>query len=229
MKKIYLIICLLAFCIFSSFAMTKACEYASSNLGFVQTQTEKAIDENDLNKVRFFTYKALNAIEKTKKELTECGCEDANELIEEGKENLKRTVKTSTLTDAKRLLRSSLQNILDGLSALEDHEQHVSKYPTDVLAMNTTETRNTEAFSKIPTEDELHRKIDASLIDYQFSLDNIVETVDCKEALEFATRVYNNCETELLKPNLSEGKKYYNLRTKEITAEALERLKNCSK
>jgi len=209
--------------------MTKACEYASSNLGLVQTQTEKAIAENDLNKVRFFSYKALNAIEKTKKELTECGCEDANELIEEGKENLKQTVKANTLTDAKRLLRNALQNVLDGLSALEDHERHVSKYPTDVLAMNTAETENTESYSKIPTEDELHRKIDASLIDYQFSLDNIVETVDCKEALEFATRVYNNCESELLKPNLSEGKKYYNLRTKEITANALERLRDCSK
>jgi hypothetical protein len=51
--------------------------------------------------------------------------------------------------------------------------------------------------------------------------------VDCKEAKAFTQNVYRICEQQLMKPNLSEGKKYYNLKTKEIAANALKKLGNC--
>ena len=75
----------------------------------------------------------------------------------------------------------------------------------------------------------LQEKIDISLETYRESLLKVVLTVDCKEARAFAERIYKHCEKELLKPNQTEGKKYYNLRTQQITAQALEELGNCDK
>ena len=63
---------------------------------------------------------------------------------------------------------------------------------------------------------------------YRESLDKIVNSVDCKEARAFAEKIYTHCEQQLLKPNLTEGKKYYNLKTKDITLEALNKLKQCN-
>lgn len=229
MKKVYFTIGILTIVLFSSFKKNKACEYAGSNIGFVKTQTEKALEENDLNKAKFFTYKALNAIEKSKIQFTNCGCEDATLIIEEGLQNLKMATKATTLGASKILLNRALENTLGSLEALENHEMHQSSFSANVLAMNTVESSNSKLALKIPETDVLYHRIDESLKKYEVSLDKIVNNVNCKEARAYATRVFDHCEAELLKPNLTEGKKYYNLRTKEITAAALNKLGDCIK
>ena len=91
--------------------------------------------------------------------------------------------------------------------------------------MNTKDSDLQKRVNKALKGNALERKIDSSLISYKKSLEKVVQTVDCQEALAYATRIFEHCELELLKPNLTEGKKYYNLRTKEITAQALEELR----
>lgn len=227
MKKNYFTLFLMAFCLFSSFKPSAACEYAGSNIGFVRSQTERAITINDINKARFFAYKALNAIEKSKKQLNECGCDYAAKNIEEGLDNLKKALRATTLNGTRILLNRALENTLGSLEALEKHELHNSKFASDVLVMNTVEANNTKIAMKRFDMRSLHQKIDESLLNYQESLNTIVNTVNCKEAKAYVNKVFNHCEAQLLKPNLSEGKKYYNLRTKEITAEAIIRLGDC--
>ena len=59
----------------SSFDISKACDYAGSNIGFIKSQTERALAAEDINTSRFYAYKALNAIEKSKEQIEACGCE----------------------------------------------------------------------------------------------------------------------------------------------------------
>ena len=222
MKKIYFAVIATVFFLFSSFKPSVACEYAGSNINYVRKLTEKAITVNDINKARFFAYKALNAIEKSKKQLNQCGCDYAEKNIEEGLSNLKRALKATTLNGAKILLNRALENTLRGLEALNKHELHDSKFTSDMLAMNTGEI----ALKRFDIK-SLHERIDESLLSYKKSLNIIVNTVNCKEARAYVDKVFNDCEVQLLKPNLSEGKKYYNLRTKEIAADAIKRLGDC--
>ena len=69
--------------------------------------------------------------------------------------------------------------------------------------------------------------IDDSLIPFEESLQKVVNSVDCKSARAFAQRIFQNCEQALLQSDISERKKYYNLKTQEITANALRDLGNC--
>ncbi len=211
----------------SSFKTSTACEYAGSNINFVKTQTEKALAEDNINQARYYTYKAVNAIEKSKNQLADCGCQDATLNIIDGLENLKKATRTSTINATRLLLNRALENILGGLEAMENHGMHGTKYSDNVLVMNTVANANANLTMKLPEDAVLHKKIDQSLENYRKSLNTILLNVNCKEAKAFANRVFTNCEAELLKPNLTEGKKYYNLRTKEITAEALEKLGAC--
>lgn len=227
MKQFYLTLYLVSFCLFTSFKPNKACEYASSNISFVSTQTEKAIAVDDINQARYFTYKALNAIEKSKKELSDCGCKYAAKSIASGLDNLKKATKANSLNGTRLLLNRALDDTLGSLEALEKHELHGTTYASDVLVMNTTESNAVKKEFKATEGESLYLKIDQSLLKYENSLNKIITTVNCKEASAFANRVFNNCEAELLKPNLSEGKKYYNLKTKEITEAALRRLGKC--
>lgn len=226
MNKIYLFICGFALLLFSSFASNLECEYAGSNLGFAKTQTEKAIEISDINKARFYAYKALNAIEKSKKQLKLCGCEYAKEAIEEGLQDLKNATKATSLNSTRIFLSRSLEHTLGSLEALDEHHLHNSRYAGDVLALNTSSAKE-KTNSGPSNTNTLNEKIDISLEKYEASLNKVVETVDCQKAKAFAQRVFNNCEKELLKENLSDGKKYYNLRTKEITEEALKRIGDC--
>jgi len=227
MKLYYLIFYALIFYLFSSFKPIQACDYASSNITYIQTETEKALGTEDLQLVRFHVYKALGAIAKSKNQLEDCGCEDATDRIIEVSELLKRATKNSTLAGTRILLEKALKNIGESLEALRNHAQDVSPYGTDSLTVNTTESSSNLS---IPTDEKiLKQKIDASLQKYSTSLENVVNTVNCKEARAFAKRIYEHCEEQLLRPELSEGKKYYNLRTKEITGNALDRLGDCEK
>ena len=230
MKTLYFTLCIVVVCLFSSFKPpSEACNYAGSNLGYVKTQTEKAVVVNDINKSRFFTYKAIKALHKSIEQFNDCGCERADVDIEESLKNLKLAAKATSLNGTKILLREALKNTVSALEAINDHKLHSSSYSSTELAMVKVvgNKEKLKPMAKRPSEKLLHKKIDASLSNYRKSLNIIVDSVNCKDARAYAEKVYKQCEQQLLKPNLSEGKKYYNLKTKEITAEAIERLQGC--
>ncbi|MCK0190190.1 hypothetical protein [Arenibacter sp. F20364] len=227
MRLSFIAFCSVAVFIFSSFKSNKACEYAGSNIGYIQSQTEKAIASEDINMSKYFAYKALNAIVKSKTQLEDCGCEHALELIHESSVNLTNATRATSLPSAKILLKKALDNALGSIEAIDEHDSHDSRYNNDVLAMNT-KTSIAEKESHKPLDHiTLENKVDIALEKFKKSLDKVVESVDCKEALAFTQNVYDICEQQLLKPNLSEGKKYYNLKTKEIAANALKKLSGC--
>ncbi len=210
------------------FASDNACDYAGSNIGFIRSQTEKALVAENINQSRYFAYKALNAIEKTKKQLEECGCEYAFKSILEGLDNLKKATRVNSLTGTRILLNRALDNAMGSLDALEQHDElHKSRYASDVLALNTKETNNRRLNALQPAGPALEKKIDQILEAYRISLNKVVQSVNCKEAYAYARKVYEHCEDQLLNAKLTEAKKYYNLKTKEITSEALEELELC--
>ena len=213
----------------TSFTTNKACEYMGSNIGYIQKQTRKALDAADLNTTRYFAYKALNAIEKSKEQFVSCGCESAEESIYESLEHLKRATRVSSLTGTRLVLEKALTGIESSLQALEEYEElPQSQYGSEQLSINTRASYMEELKGKIPVGKALEQKIDQALVSYQKSLEKVVNTVPCKEAYQLALKNYERCEQQLLRPELTEAKKYYNLRTKEITALALEKLRECS-
>lgn len=229
MKTHHLLLCISIFFIFSSFDDNKACEYAGSNIGYVRSQTQKALEAENINSSRFYAYKALNAIVKSKKQFEDCGCDAALKSIYKGLDNLKLATRVASLDGTKILLNRALENTLISLDELDEHElMHNSEYSNDLLAINTTEAVKAKLSMKQPRGKLLEEKIDRSLINFQNSLEEVVRSVECKEAYAFANRIFIHCEQQLLKPDLTEAKKYYNLRTKEITAEALKKLQHCA-
>lgn len=228
MKTIYVVLVVFSLSLFSSFKTTEACAYAESNMSYVMSQTQKALEQNDINKARLFAYRAINALEKSKVQFKDCGCDYASTIIDENSENLKMATKANSLSSAKILLNKSLENTLGTIEALEEHDSHNnSKYATNMLAMNTKTVEKEELILKVPVKKSLYTIVDQSLVKYETSLNKIVNTVNCKEARAFANKVYSHCEQQLLLPGLTEGKKYYNLRTKEITAKALKAIGDC--
>ena len=215
--------------IFSSFDDNTACDYAGSNIGYVSTQTQKALEAENINTSRFYAYKALNAIVKSKKQFEDCGCDSAVKSIYRGLDNLKLATKVASLEGTKILLNRALENTLISLDELEEHQiTHNSEYANDLLALNTKQVSKEKLSMKQPEGKLLEQKIDRSLVNFQNSLEKVVVSVECKEAYAFASRIFIHCEQQLLRPDLTEAKKYYNLRTKEITAEALKKLVHCA-
>ncbi len=229
MKILYFVMSLMVIALFSSFKASEACEYAGSNIGYVKTQTQMALDDDDLNKAKFLTYKAIKAIHKLKRQLNECGCEQAAINIEESEYHLKRATMATSLQGAKILLIEAYNKTLASLKALERHHLHENSTISEDLAMNSIESQEKIDLPPVFLLDEeaLHVRIDDSLIPYEESIQKVIDSVNCTDARAFAERIFKTCELELLKPGLSEGKKYYNLKTQEITAEALRKLGDC--
>jgi len=222
-------LCALFFITLSSFSTNEACDYVGSNMEYVKTQTQKAIATTDLNESHFLAYRAIKALQNSRERIEDCDCVEASDFAAEALNQLISATKTKSLEANRTFLNRSLENTIEGIKSIENHDEHGGPYGTDVLALNTIDADKTVEATEILEGQSLKEKIDISLISYEASLQTVVETVNCKDALAFATRIYENCEEQLLKKNLSEGKKYYNLRTKQITAKALQKLGNCGK
>lgn len=227
MKTFYFFLSCVALCLFSSFTTREACSYASSNMSYAQSQTVKALTDNNLNKAKFFTYKAIKSIQASKGKFNDCGCVVAETNISESLINLKAATKATSLNGSRVLLEEALQHIIDTLYSLSRHETHEKALSSKEFALNTALDSKHTVISVITNEVELHKRIDTSLLKYKASLKVAVDSLQCKDVRVFADRIFQQCEQQLLKNNLSEAKKYYNLRTKEITEKALMQLGDC--
>tara|TARA_R110002050_G_scaffold297444_1_gene458929 strand:+ start:2005 stop:2604 length:600 start_codon:yes stop_codon:yes gene_type:complete len=196
-------------------------------MGFAKSHISAALLTDDINQARFYAYKAVNALEKSKNQLEICGCTFAKASMTENLDALVLATKSTTLEGTRTYLDKSVELINNTMFVLDSHESHNSTYANDVLSMNTTTTTKNVINTKDSKTLSLNEKIDLSLAKYKISLEKVVATVNCKEAKAFAQQIFDECEDQLLKPNISEGSKYYNLRTKEITQNALNRIGNC--
>ena len=217
----------LFFCLFSSFESLQPCKYAGSNITYVKSELERAIQRNELHLARFHMFKALGALEKSKEQIAECGCAEASERIQEATVLLKDGTKTASLTNTRILLEHVIQIIGEGIEILHEYEPHDDPDADASLQGNNAHTGSIINLENPAGMKLLKRKVDSSLIQYKASLRQVINTVDCEHARTFAMRIYKHCQQQLLREGLSEGKKYYNLRTEEITAEALGQLGDC--
>tara|TARA_R110000744_G_scaffold98888_2_gene191115 strand:+ start:2350 stop:2949 length:600 start_codon:yes stop_codon:yes gene_type:complete len=196
-------------------------------MGFAKSQINAALLTDDINQARFYAYKAVNALEKSKTQLEVCGCTYAKSSMIENLDALVLATKSTTLEGTRTYLDKSIELINNTIFVLDSHESHNSTYGNDVLSMNTNTASKTVINTKDRKSLSLNEKIDLSLAKYKVSLEKVVTTVNCKEAKAFAQRIFDECENKLLKSNISEGSKYYNLRTKEITQNALNKIGEC--
>ena len=109
MKKHIVLLGFFAVVISYSFTVNNACQYAGSNIEYVNAETQNAIDASELNIARYHAYKALNAIEKSKEQLNACACEDANQSIFEGLAQLKLATRSPSFETSKKLLMKALE------------------------------------------------------------------------------------------------------------------------
>lgn len=227
MKKIVVFLCFSLFIGFISFKRSNACENASSNLHFIKSQTLKAMEADSISRSHFYAYRALNAAEKSKTPMTSCGCDYAVNSFTTSLEHLKKATRTTSLVETKELLRRAMEQLERSIISVTAHETHGQHYGGDVLALNTKLSENLESATESDDLKTLKNTIDKSLQNFEYSMNQVVETVNCKEALHLATRIYKNCEKELLKDDLTVGKKYYHQRTKQIAGEAIKKIGDC--
>ena len=229
MRSFILFLCTGSFWLQATAMPGEACLNAGSLIGFIENHVQNALRADDLNMSRYHAYKALNTLEKSRGPMLACGCQYANKHLEQGLENLKMATRVSTLEGSFILLRRALANARAGRDALEEHDTtHDGPYDNDVLSMNTTSALSKAGPSRPETEAQLRERIDLSLKSYENSLLEVVEGVPCEEALTFVERIYAHCERQLLREDLTPAKRYYNLRTKELTETALDQLRGCN-
>ena len=206
----------------------EACVNAESMIRYVEEQTEQALEEKQLDQIRYHTYKALNAIERTRIQLQTCGCDYARKNLLESLEKLKLASRVTTLEGTRIPLIRAMDYIKAGKEALKQHEDmHERPFGQQLMVTESGMPSQTQAKRLIEEEKALEAKIEEALVNYRQSLDEVVEGVPCDEALVFVQRVYAHCEKQLQNEDLTPARKYYNLRTKEITENALARLGEC--
>lgn len=228
MKLLQLLLGLGGSLILMSASSEKACMNTEAMIGFVKEQTEQALEEKDLSLIRYHAFKALNTIERSKAQLEACGCDYARKNLMESLENLKLSTRVTTLEGTRIPLSRAMDYIRAAREALQQHEStHDRPFGQELLAVDNSVPTETQARRVLEEEKALEMKIEEALKNYERSLNDVVEGVPCEEALVFVRRIYAHSQTQLERGDQTPAKKFYNLRTKEITEKAMDRLRDC--
>lgn len=229
MRSLLLFLLTGSFWLHANAGPANACTNAGSLIGFIENHVQNSLKADDLNLTRYHAYKALNTLEKSREQMQACGCDYAVKHLEQGVENLKMATRVNSLEGARILLRRALDDARAGRDAFDEHDaRHDGPYDNDLLSVNTLASEVSTGPSRPETEAQLRTRIDQSLQAYENSLREVVQGVPCHEALTFVERIYAHCERQLLREDLTPAKRYYNLRTKELTESALDQLRSCS-
>ncbi|MEP0214921.1 MAG: hypothetical protein ABJD66_17005 [Cellulophaga sp.] len=197
-----------------SFVTNTACDLVNSNLGFALKQTSDAEKSQDINTVKFHTYKAIKTLQKLDKQLKDCGCTTATKEITEGLNLLKDVTHTTSLSAAKAILESATENINSSIKKIAD-------YSKKTISNNTTKANENA---------KIYAAVDSILIPVEKSMMAMtVEKDNCKQAYATALAIYEKNELKLLDESLTEAKKYYHLRSIEIAKKTMKKLENCAK
>ncbi|ADY27974.1 MULTISPECIES: hypothetical protein [Cellulophaga] len=206
---------LLAALLLFSFVTNTACDLVNSNLEFALKQTKNAEKSQDINTVKFHTYKAIKIVQKLDKQLKDCGCSTANKEITEGLNLLKDITHSTSLSTAKLMLEDARKSISSGIDKIATYSKKT--------------TSNTD--KKISAENaKVYATVDSILIPLEKSmLAMTVEKDNCKEAYATALAIYEKNELKLMDESLTEAKKYYHLRSIEIAKKTMKKLEDCAK
>ncbi len=219
---------ILGLLLMASFKTANACEYANSNMEYIKDQTETAISATELPLAKYYAYKAINGIEKTRSNFEACGCEEAIASLDIVLDNLKEATKTDSHDTSKEALERALKNTLRGINELKDFGLLVdSPYDDDILVLNTKDALNIEDEVLLPKDEKLEKRIHNGLKDFEVSIDRIVVELECDEARKFIKKTYDNASITLLNTELTRPKKIYHQRVKTITQNALHLLEEC--
>jgi len=223
-----LVLGLLGLFLLLSFSSISSCQIAHSDIEAIKKHTQKALDANSLEMTKYYAYKALNYLEKTKTHLDDCGCEPAQRTAKDAKEHLEKAVQSTSVEDSKNHLKLALQNTLMTIDNLNHFEQeYLSAYSDDILVMNTKETSNQEGGVFLSPAEQLERKMNQSLDEFQNSLGAVVQHVDCEDAFNFINKVIEKSNRNLEQNTLTIAQRKYHGQVKNIALEALKELEGC--
>lgn len=231
-KKIILFIVfilgILGLLLMTSFITRSACEYANSNIEYIKSQTEKALIADDFEMSKYYVYKALNGIEKSRLNFVDCGCEGTIESLEKTLFYLKEATKAESFEASKKSLHIALESTTIGIKVLKTFgEEFSSSYGNDMLVLNTKDAIDQQNSFLMPHGETLRQHVHNCLLGFETSLDKVVNEVECKEAQGFITKIHEEARLTLLNTELSEPKKQYYQRVKTISHDALSRLGDC--
>lgn len=208
-----------------SFRAPNACEFANSNIVLIKEQTKKALEENNINRLRYHAFRALNEIESTKRNFKKCGCDEGLKSLDITYINLKQATETTVVNDSKNHLDIALQSTLKSMESLQ-------KLGNGFYSATKAKSSNKDSIPKndvLPVSPDFSEaKMTASLLEFEESLQKVVQFVDCKNANTFILKIQTESKKSLTEQELSATKRRYHTRVAEITQNALLKLKDCT-
>ena len=220
----------LSLLLMASFTTYKSCKVANVNTLFIKEQIQLAIEAPDFEKSKYYTFKALKAIYATKKNFKDCGCDDASKQLNLAEQNLKNMVRSRGMEDAKIFLDIGIKTMNICSDVLEQFNENKAKssYDHNFLVLNTVNDSSANTATLHSENSALWETVEPSLNKLRHSLDDVINTVECKEARKFMKNMKKENKEKLKHPELSQLRSYYFKSVDTIIENALLRIESCN-
>lgn len=240
MKKYYIFLILIT-AYFQTSAQTK-CADAHSDVIYAYSHVKSAYDANNITHLKHYSQRSLEAFERAKKTLNDCGCEasynfayDAHELLqkvetaeiyEDGRFYVKkaREIAKDVINELEICTKLSLED--EALAELEyerlnlEQQQIELKLKEEKLKQKLAEK---EALELLIKKEQLIQKNESALSANVNAFNEILEACDCSSEI---SKIQLN-KDDFIKKDLNAIKAHYLTVIKSVTTNYLDKLSDC--
>lgn len=247
MEKSYVLIFLFGISLLS-FSQTK-CGDADSDLLYAYSHVKDSYESNNISHLKYYAKRSLDAFERSKSKLKECGCEAAYELAVKGSELLSHVDNQPTYEDGrfyvKRAKEIAQQSIveLDKFTVSEvqevstDHSADLSKINSEKEKLEQLQKELAEKEAQVKAQlaaqkqkaeklqkEQLIKAYNEAIANNLASYNNILEICDCDPE---SLKDIKPKEEDMQSKSVAEIKLHLIKNIKDITTNYLSRLDLC--
>ncbi len=209
------------------------CLNAYSNASYGLSHAKKSLESHNFDHQQYYAERALEAFEKTRLLVNQCGCDASLNSILNGMENLQKALDPKDWEMGRYFTKKAVadaQMLMTTLDSCTGEVRHPLQDTDTVIAAGEERiaVRNSKSSDELKAQLQLKRIAEITLIEFSQKCRELGEITGCGTVPSFTGAFMSRTEAELEVESLQETRKFYMQQYMIIQNEALQAFKKCA-
>ncbi len=224
-------------CLLTQLGIQANCTNAYASAGYSLAHAKKSLSANNFEHQQYYADRSLQAFEKAKLSVEECGCDASLNPIMDGIENLENALAQTDWDMGRYYTKRALENAQNLLESLDICSNNNAPDPNTTSGSTLNETvvdeetiaHNTSLVSELESQINFQRSAETDIATLENAIRELALLFECDKAMQILKGRKVRAEDDLRPETMAETKSYYISQVVSMHNKALFALLECSK
>jgi hypothetical protein len=224
-------------CLLTQFGIQANCTNAYASAGYSLAHAKKSLSSNNFEHQQYYADRSLQAFEKAKLSVEQCGCDASLNPIMDGIENLENALAQTDWDMGRYFTKRALENAQNLLESLDICSNNDAPDPNttsgstldETAVQEETLTQNTSLVSELESQINFQRSAETDIKTLENAIRELALLFECDKAMQILKGRKVRAEDDLRPETMAETKSFYISQVVSMHNKALFALLECSK